>query len=149
MPSARIARFFLCGVIRAIEFSESNCRQLKSAADVEHHECVDGALADFRNSFTGGAFMRLHKICVAGALAMLLSAGSVLAGSISVNNNNGKTVVVYNGQEVWSGETSGKVSAKCVTENGKEYAAARDGEKVLWENVPGAADHVKKEGSKE
>lgn len=88
--------------------------------------------------------MSRTKTWTAFAVALLLSAVPVLAGSISVNNNNGKTSVIYNGKEVWSGQTSGKVTAKCVSDNGTEYAAAFDGDKVIWENVKDAAKYVNK-----
>ena len=52
----------------------------------------------------------------------------------------------YKGKEVFAGRTKGMVTAKASSENGTEYAAAFDGKKVLWENVPGAAKHVKEAG---
>jgi hypothetical protein len=64
--------------------------------------------------------------------------------NINVTSENGQTKVVYKGQEVFSGPTSGQVSAQAVNDNGQEYAAAFDGDKVIWENTPGAASHLKK-----
>ena len=68
------------------------------------------------------------------------------SSGISVSTVNGQTTVTYKGQEVFRGATSGKVSAKSSSENGTEYAAAFDGDKVLWENTEGAAGHVKSAG---
>ena len=65
------------------------------------------------------------------------------SASISVKTENGKTTVTYNGKDVFKGSTKGRVSAKASSENNVEYAAAFDDKKVIWENVPGAANHVK------
>lgn len=59
--------------------------------------------------------------------------------SLVVNTVNGQTTVIYNGKEVFSGPTKGKVTSRSVSRNGKNYAAAWDEDTVLWENVPGAA----------
>lgn len=73
---------------------------------------------------------------------------SVSADSgISVSSVNGQTTVTYKGEKVWSGHTSGQVSALSSNDNGTEYAAAFDGNKVLWENTSGAAEHLKSPGS--
>lgn len=61
---------------------------------------------------------------------------------VEVSTDNGESVVKYEGKQVWRGRTSGDVSARSKTENGKAYAAAFDGGKVIWENVPGAAKKV-------
>jgi len=63
---------------------------------------------------------------------------------ISVTSKNGEAKVIYNGQQVFAGPTTGQVSTRCVSNNGKEYAAAFDGDKVIWENTPGAADQLQK-----
>ena len=68
------------------------------------------------------------------------------SSGISVSTVNGQTTVTYKGQEVFRGATSGKVSALSSNENGTEYAAAFDGDKVLWENTEGAAGHLKPAG---
>ena len=73
--------------------------------------------------------------------ASLLSASS--SASISVKTVNGQSTVTYNGKDVFTGRTKGKVTAKASSANGTEYAAAFDGKKTIWENVPGAAKHVK------
>lgn len=59
--------------------------------------------------------------------------------SLSVSTVNGQTTVNYNGKEVFSGPTKGKVTSRSVSRNGKNYAAAWENDRVLWENVPGAA----------
>jgi hypothetical protein len=62
---------------------------------------------------------------------------------ISVNNINGQTMVTWNGERVFSGTTKGFVSARCNSVNGTQYAAAFDGDAVIWENVPGAAEKLR------
>ena len=63
--------------------------------------------------------------------------------SLSVSTVNGQTTVLYNGKEVFSGPTKGKVSSRSVSRDGKDFAAAWDGDKVIWENVKGAAEMAK------
>ena len=69
------------------------------------------------------------------------SSGS--SSGLQANTVNGKTTITYNGQQVYSGQTTGMVSTKASNENGEEYAAAFDGDKVLWENRSGAAEKLK------
>jgi hypothetical protein len=64
------------------------------------------------------------------------------AAGISVSTANGKTTVVYNHKEVWTGKATGKVSGRAKVVDGIEYAAAFDGAKVIWESKPGAAKKV-------
>lgn len=64
------------------------------------------------------------------------------AADIRVTSENGQTTVTYKGQQVFNGKTQDKVSAQARNDNGVEHAAAFDGEKVLWENVPGAAKQL-------
>ena len=107
-------------------------------------------------------------VCLAAALAMAAQGGeksskasrneaagggssgsssSVSSGTgISVKTANGQTTVTYKGEEVFKGQTSGMVSARSSNVNGTEYAAAFDGDKVLWESTSGAAEHVKAAG---
>ncbi len=77
-----------------------------------------------------------------GAAGASLAGGAAGAG-VSVRCVNGQTTVTYKGAEVFSGQTSGAVSARSSNVNGAEYAAAFDGDKVLWENVSGAAAQLK------
>jgi hypothetical protein len=75
------------------------------------------------------------------------SSSSVSSGTgISVKTENGQTTVTYKGEEVFKGQTSGKVSARSSSVNGNEYAAAFDGDKVLWESASGASEQVKASG---
>ena len=62
---------------------------------------------------------------------------------ISVSTSNGKTTITYQGKKVWSGKTTGKVTGKAKSVDGVDYAAAFDGDKVIWENVAGASRHLK------
>jgi hypothetical protein len=75
--------------------------------------------------------------------ALLLSTWPVLGADLKVTSENGITTIVYNGQQVFAGATSGPVSAKAISDNGAEYAAAFDGQRVIWESVPGAAERIK------
>lgn len=70
------------------------------------------------------------------------AAGASIIGSVS----NGDGVVTYDGEVVWEGKiTKGlRTLADAVAENGveKEYAAAWDGDVLLWENVTGAGEKL-------
>jgi hypothetical protein len=63
--------------------------------------------------------------------------------STSVRTVNGQTVVTLNGREVWTGQTRGQVGARSRLVDGETFVALFEGDKVLWENVPGAAAKVK------
>lgn len=76
-------------------------------------------------------------------ISIIKKSARTAAAGISVSTSNGKTTVVYQGKEVWTGKTTGKVTGKAKAVDGKEYAAAFDGEKVIWENIPGAGAKVK------
>jgi len=76
-------------------------------------------------------------------IAVVKSKARTAAAGVSVSTTNGKTTLVYKGKEVWSGKTTGKVSAKSKTVGNTEYVAAFDGDKVIWENVKGAGAKVK------
>jgi hypothetical protein len=89
------------------------------------------------------------------ALCMALVAANALAqngstqmqafssSGVSVNSVNGQTVVTWNGKQVFSGPAKGYVSARSINMNGTPYAAAFDGDTVIWENVPGAAEQLR------
>lgn len=61
---------------------------------------------------------------------------------VSVSSVNGQSVVTVNGREVFSGPTQGAVSSRSCNVNGVEYSAVFDGDKVIWENTPGAASQL-------
>jgi hypothetical protein len=65
------------------------------------------------------------------------------SGGISVRSVNGETVVIYQGKEIPIGQTKGRVFAKSKSVNGVDYVAVFDGDQVVWENVPGAAEQFK------
>ena len=65
------------------------------------------------------------------------------AAGITIKTVNGRTVIVYQGQEFSVGPTRGKLSAKTKSADGEDYAATFEGDRVIWENVPGAAKQVK------
>lgn len=83
-----------------------------------------------------------RKILVALIMSLLVPIAA-MAASISVTTVNGQTTVTWNGKKVWSGETTGMVTGKASAINGKEYAAAFEGTKVLWESEKGAAGKLK------
>ena len=66
-----------------------------------------------------------------------------VSSGISVTNRNGDVTVTWKGKVVFTGKAAGRVTAKSANENGTEFAAAYDGDKVLWENVPGAGEKLK------
>lgn len=68
------------------------------------------------------------------------STSSSSSGSgVSISTVNGETVVTANGRELYRGPTHGAVSSVSRSENGVEYSAVMDGDRVLWESSPGAA----------
>lgn len=76
-------------------------------------------------------------------IVLSLEAGSLLAADIRVATENGVTTVVFNGQNVFTGTTTGTVSSKSAAANGIELAAAYDDDRVIWENVPGAGQYLR------
>ena len=60
------------------------------------------------------------------------------SSGISVTNRNGDVTVTWKGKVVFTGKATGRVSGKSSNENGVEFAAAFDANRLLWENVPGA-----------
>ncbi len=72
------------------------------------------------------------------------SQGASSSGGLSARTVNGQTTITHNGKEVFSGPTTGMVSTRSMNNNGTELAAAFDGDKVLWENTSGAAEHLRK-----
>jgi hypothetical protein len=89
--------------------------------------------------------MRAGKLWFAAVLLLAFSTGTVpaLAVDLIVRTDNGITTIVYNGQQVFMGPTSGKVSAKAASDNGVELAAAFDDARMVWENVPGAGERLR------
>ena len=63
--------------------------------------------------------------------------------STSVSTVNGQTVVTLNGKQVYAGPSQGAVTTRSTSSNGVEYAAVFDGDQVLWENSPGAAQQLR------
>jgi len=86
----------------------------------------------------------IRILCGTACALWLAAAGSghaqPLVGIITIN---GQTAVSWRGQEVFSGPTEGPVRGLSASLGREEFAAALDGDKVLWENVPGAAQKVK------
>ena len=87
----------------------------------------------------------LRKLATMAAL--LLTVTSAALAQVSVSSNNGQVSVSYKGKQVWSGQAKGTPVRRSRNINGEDYAAAFDGDKVLWENVAGAgAKRTKREG---
>ena len=78
----------------------------------------------------------LRKLATMAAL--LLTVTSAALAQVSVSSNNGQVSVSYKGKQVWSGQAKGTPVRRSSNINGEDYAAAFDGDKVLWENVAGA-----------
>jgi hypothetical protein len=76
-------------------------------------------------------------------LAGMAFAGPVSAGSVNMRSINGEAVVEMNGREVWRGASGPHLQVKSSSIDGNDYAALLDGDKVLWESEPGAAERVK------
>jgi len=74
------------------------------------------------------------------------TSSSSSSSGVSVSTVNGETVVTANGQEVYRGPTRGPVSSVSRSENGVEYSAIMDGDRVLWESSPGAAGNLPSDG---
>ncbi len=72
-------------------------------------------------------------------LPSMPSLGQHANSDISVSTVNGQSVVSLSGKEIYRGPATGAVSSRSQNINGVEYSAVFDGDKVLWENVPGAA----------
>jgi len=83
------------------------------------------------------------RLLIAFLLVLVIGATPLLAADLRVTTENGVTTVVYNGQQVFKGNTTGKISSKAVSDNGVELAAAYDDERVIWENVAGAGQQLK------
>jgi membrane-associated protease RseP (regulator of RpoE activity) len=91
-----------------------------------------------------GATVFSTSIVIRSGSSSSASAGRGSSAGISARTENGSTTITYNGEQVFSGPTSGRISTQCISENGSDYAAAFDGDKVLWENKPGSAARLKK-----
>ena len=65
------------------------------------------------------------------------------AAGITVSTQNGVSTITYQGKVVWTGKTTGQVLGRSKMVGDVSYAAAFDGNKVIWENVPGAGAKVK------
>ncbi len=81
--------------------------------------------------------------CQGQNIAIVKKSAQTAAAGVAVSTVNGKTTLTYKGKEVWSGKTTGKVTARQKVVNGTEYVAAFDGTKVIWENVKGAGNKIK------
>jgi len=89
------------------------------------------------------AVILIGVIPVFGAKKHQFQQDGAATADISAETENGQTTVIFKGKQVFRGLTTGKVSARCSNGNGNEYAAAFDGDKVIWENRSGAAKHLK------
>jgi hypothetical protein len=93
----------------------------------------------------GGSTVFSTSIVIRSSSARMEEPHDVLSHSgISVKTANGKTTITYKGKQVFSGPTSGNLTTQSANENGEEYAAAYDGDKMIWESDSGAADRLKK-----
>ena len=96
--------------------------------------------------FTAAALLTvgfLSATASAQNLGKIKQGARTAAAGISVSTQNGLSTVTYQGKAVWTGKTTGQVLGRSKTVNDVIYAAAFDGNKVIWENVPGAGAKVK------
>ena len=63
-------------------------------------------------------------------------------GGIGISTQNGQATVTFSGRQVWAGPVHGSATGRSSSANGVVYAAAYDGDRLLWENTPGAARHL-------
>jgi len=70
--------------------------------------------------------------------AFIFWTAPLLAADLKVTTENGVTTVIFNGRQVFMGNTSGTVRSRTGSYDGVELAAAYDDETVIWENVAGA-----------
>jgi hypothetical protein len=91
--------------------------------------------------FIAGSILSIgaQGISISGIKDKARTAGS----GIGVSTSNGKSTIVWQGQEVWTGKTTSSVTGKTKTVGDITYAAAWDGTNVIWENIKGAAGKVK------
>jgi hypothetical protein len=80
-----------------------------------------------------------QNISVSGIKDRARTAGA----GVAVSYSNGKSTIVWQGQEVWSGKTSAKATARSKVVGDTTYVAAFDGTNVVWENIKGAGAKVK------
>lgn len=91
----------------------------------------------------------LGFLCLAALPSQAQNIGTIpgkaktAAAGLVVSYENGKSTVVYEGRKVFEGATKAKASGAVKNVNGVQYAAAFDGDKVIWENVKGAGSKVK------
>lgn len=76
-------------------------------------------------------------------LGSLPGKAKTAAAGISVSFDGSKSTVIYGGRKVYEGPTKQKAAAFVKNVNGVQYAAAFDGNRVVWENVKGASSKVK------
>ena len=77
--------------------------------------------------------------------------------NLSTSVINGKGTITYNGKKVWQGAVTKDLKAfskaTSTAENGPqentEYAAVWDGNKLVWENAPGAGAALEPERKKQ
>jgi hypothetical protein len=87
---------------------------------------------------------KLTIICCTACAAFLAAVTPASAqGNVLVLNVNGQTTVHWRGKQVFAGPTEGPVRGLSAGTDKEEYAAAFDGDVLLWESVPGAAVKVK------
>jgi hypothetical protein len=87
--------------------------------------------------------MKAYSVLLVMVVALVVAGVRVRAGEISTSTENGETVAIWNGKEIFKGTTEGGVKAVASTVNGEEFGAviASDGT-VLWESEAGAAGKI-------
>jgi hypothetical protein len=75
-----------------------------------------------------------------GSASRIAASGGQALEAVTVN---GATVIRYDGREVPVGRRRGLVTTQALSVQGREYAAAFEDGRVIWENVPGAAQQLR------
>ena len=82
--------------------------------------------------------MKIGLVVGLWAVAAGLALGQS-GGGLGISTQNGQATVTFNGRQVWAGPVHGAATGRSSSGNGVVYAAAYDGDRLLWENTPGAA----------
>lgn len=117
------------GAAKQLQSEDGSAPKLDHKQFIEQHQQTEARMQEEQRKFAEAHMA--HGVGPSGGAA------------ISTRTVNGNTVIIYQGQEYSVGPTQGAVSAKTKSIGGKNYAAAFAGDRVIWENVPGAAQRVK------
>jgi hypothetical protein len=107
-----------------------------TVAGQEFALAYDGGAVIWRNHPDAAA--KLKEARASGAPTRVSSQGNLVCQTIE-----GIVRVRWNGKQVYSGSVTSPVVGKSAPVGGVAYAAAYDGNKVIWESAPGAASKLR------